>query len=487
MAEQGLKDKTVKGVGWSAADNVISYAVSFVVSIILARLLTPDDYGLLGLIGIFTAISATITTAGFGNALIRKKSPSNADYNTVFIFNLATSIVLYFVLFLCAPAISRFFGREELVALTRVSSLSIVIGALALTQRVQLTKRIDFKTQMKIKLIAYFSSGVIGIVMAFLGFGVWALVAQHLSSSLLEMVCLWLFNKWIPKLYFSKDSFRELFGYSWKILVSRLIDTIWKELYQVVVGKFYSPATLGQYTRAKSFAQLFSTNLTEVVQRVTFPVLSEIQDDKERMIAAYRQMIKVTMFVTAICMFAVGAVAEPLIYCLIGAKWHEAATYLPFICVSMSLYPLHAINLNMLQVQGRSDIFLILEIVKKIIGIGPLAVCIFFGIRWMLIVSIITGVIYFFLNSYYTGKDLGYTSWMQLKDIAPSYGIALVMAVSIYFFKYLPISNFLILPIQIMVGAAIVWLLCEKTQLSEYEEVKTIAKNYLSKIKKHRN
>ena len=485
MAEQGLKEKTVKGVGWSAADNVISYAVSFVVSIVLARLLSPDDYGLIGLIGIFTAISATITTAGFGNALIRKKSPSEEDYNTVFIFNLVMSIVLYIVLFLCAPAISRFFGREELIALTRVSSLSIIIGALALTQRVQLTKRIDFKTQMKITLMASISSGIIGIIMAALGFGVWALVGQHLSSSLIGMIGLWVFNKWIPKLSFSQKSFKELFGYSWKILLSSLLDTTWKELYQVVVGKFYSPATLGQYTRAKGFAQLFSRNLTEVVQRVTFPVLSEIQDDKDRMIAAYRRMIKVTMFVTAICMFAVGAVAEPLIYCLIGAKWHEAATYLPFICVSMSLYPLHAINLNMLQVQGRSDIFLILEIVKKIIGIAPLAVCIFFGIRWMLIVNIFTGIICFFLNSYYTGKSLGYTSWMQLKDIAPSYGIALLMAISVYFMKYLPLSNFVIFPIQIIIGVGVVWALCQKTQLNEFAEVKSIAISYLKKIKKH--
>lgn len=268
-------------------------------------------------------------------------------------------------------------------------------------------------------------------------------------------------------------------------MLSVLLDTVWKEMYQVVVGKAYSSATLGQYTRAKGFAQLFSQNLTGVVQRVTFPVLSEIQDDKTRMIAAYRNMIKVTMFVTAICMFAVGAVAEPLIYCLIGAKWHEAATYLPFICVSMSLYPLHAINLNMLQVQGRSDIYLVLEIVKKIIGLGPLAVCIFVGIRWMLIVNIVTGIISFFLNSYYTGKSLGYSSWMQIKDIAPSFGIAFLMAISVYFFKFLPVSYFIVLPIQVIVGVGLVWALCRVSKLEEYSEVKAIAMTYMNKIVKH--
>lgn len=484
MAEQGLKDKTVKGVGWSAVDNLANYSVSFLVSIVLARLLSPDDYGLLGLIGIFTAISATITTSGFGNALIRKKGATEDDYNTVFIFNLVVSIVLYGVLFLCAPAIARFFNRDELVALTRVSSLSIIVGALSLTQRVQLVKRIDFKTQTKITLIATISSGIIGIVMAICGFGVWSLVAQNLTKSLIDMVCLWMFNHWIPRFYFSKASFKELFGYSWKILLSYLLNTIWKELYQVVVGKFYSPATLGQYSRAKGFAQIFSSNLTGVVQNVTFPVLSDIQDDKPRMIAAYRKMIKTTMFVTAISMFSLGAVAQPLIYCLIGSKWHEASTYLPYICVSMSLYPLQAINLNMLQVQGRSDIFLILEIIKKVIGLAPLAVCIFFGIKWMLVVNIFTSIIAFFLNSYYTGKSMGYTSWMQLKDVAPSYGIAMVIALSVYFFKYLPLSHFIVLPIQIIVGAVVVLLVCKATRLEEYNDVKEMATTYLSKLKR---
>lgn len=479
----GLKEKTVSGVGWSAADNLISYAVSFIVSIILARLLTPDDYGLLGLIGIVTAISTTITTAGFNNALIRKKSPTNDDYNTVFIFNLLTSIVLYVVLYFLSPAIARFFGRSELVALTRVSSISIIIGSLALTQRVQLTKRIDFKTQMKITLVASVISGIVGIILAILGFGVWALVAQHLSSSLIGTALLWAFNKWTPDFRFSKASFRELFGYSWKILLSRLIDTIWKELYQVVVGKFYSPATLGQYTRAKHFASFFSLNLTSVVQRVTFPVLSEVQDEKCRMLSAYRRMIKVTMFVTSISMFFLGAVSEPFIYCLIGPKWHEAATYLPYICISMSLYPLQAINLNMLQVQGRSDIFLILEIIKKVIGIAPLAVCVFVGIKWMLIVNIFTSIIAFFLNSYYTGKNLGYTSLMQLKDIAPSYGIAFLIAFLVFFLKYLPISYYLVFPIQLLMGFLVAWFLLEKSNLAEYREIKEIVHSYLIKIK----
>lgn len=484
MAEQGLKDKTVKGVGWSAIDNVAQYAVSFGVSIVLARLLSPEDYGLLGIIAIFTAVCTTLINGGFTTALIRKKDVTDDDYNTAFIVNIGMSLLLYAVIFFCAPFIARFFDRTELVSLTRVSSLGMIIGALALVQQTRLTKRIDFKTQTKITLIASISSGVVGIVMAATGFGVWALVAQSLSSQLLRTILLWFFNKWVPRLHFSGRSFKELFGFGWKMMASGVLDTVWKELYQVVVGKFYSPATLGQYTRAKGFAQLFSSNLTAVVQRVTYPVLSDIQDDKPRMISAYRRIIKTTMFITAICMFFLGAISEPLLYCLIGPKWHEASTYLPLICISASLYPLHAINLNMLQVQGRSDLFLGLEIIKKIIGLGPLFIGAFVGIMPMLCVNLVTSVICYFLNSYFPGKLLGYSSWMQIKDVAPSYGIAALVALSVWFFRYLPISNWFILPIQIVVGVTVFFTLCKTTKLAEYEEVKTMVMPFVNRIKK---
>ena len=486
MAEQSLKDKTVKGVGWSAIDNVVQYAVSFVVSIVLARLLSPEDYGLLGIIAIFTAVCTALINGGFGSALIRKKDATDDDYNTVFIVNLGMSLLMYAVIFLCAPLIARFFGREELVLLTRVSSIGMIIGALAMVQQTRLTKRIDFKTQTKITMIASTTSGVIGIVMAATGFGVWALVAQSLSSHLLRTILLWLFNKWVPQFRFSGNSFRELFGFGWKLMVSGVLDTVWKELYQVVVGKFYSPATLGQYTRAKQFSSLFSSNLTIVIQRVTYPVLSDIQDDKTRMIAAYRRIIKTTMFVTAVCMFFLGAISEPLLYCLIGPKWHEAATFLPLICISGSLYPLHAINLNMLQVQGRSDLFLGLEIIKKIIALGPLFVGAFVGIMPMLYTNLVIGIIAYFLNSYYSGRFLGYTSWMQLKDVAPAYGIAFLIAISIWFFRYLPISNWFILPIQLIVGIAVFFLLCNVTKIEEYKEVKNMAQPFIQKIIKKR-
>ena len=477
-----LRDKTVRGVGWSFADSILSIGVSFLVGLVLARLLTPDEYGLIGIALIFINVLNSIVDSGLSNALIRKKDATDVDFSTVFIANLVLSLVTFGTLYVIAPSVSRFFGRPELIPLIRVMGSLVLINAFALIQNTVLTKRLDFKTKTKASLISAMVSAVVGIGMAFSGFGVWALVGQALSRQLINTVCLWLLNHWWPRLVFSWQSFKSFWNFGWKLLVSGLIDTTWNELYQVVIGKFYSPASLGQYTRAKQFSQLVSQNITSVVQRVSYPALAEIQDDKDRMTAAYRKVIKTTMFFTVISLFFLGAISEPLIYCLIGPQWQKASTFLPIICLSATLYPLSAINLNMLQVQGRSDLFLKLEIVKKLIAVGPLLAGIFVGIYWMLIGSIIIGIIAFFLNSYYSGKFLGYSSLMQLKDIAPAYGIALPVALSVYFLKYLPISNYVILPIQIAVGGFLVLTICEKIRLEEYSEIKGMAKQWTKKL-----
>ena len=428
MDEQSLKDKTVSGVGWSAADAFLDKGVTFIVGLVLARLLTPEEYGLIGIVTIFTTVMLGVVDSGFSNALIRKKDVSDEDYSTLFYFNLIVSVVMFALLFIGALWIATFFERPELVSLVRVMGFLLIFQAFSIVQNTILSRKIDFKTKTRASVISAFISGIIGIVLAFWGFGVWSLVAQQLSRQLFYSGLLWLYNKWWPKLLMSVESIRYMWGFGWKLLVSGLLDNIWKEIYQAIVGKFYSPDALGQYTRSSQYASLFSSNLTVIVQRVSYPVLSQVQGDNERMVNAYRRVIKVTMFVTAITMISLAAVSEPLIYCLIGPQWNQAASFLPFICLSMSLYPLHALNLNMLQVQGRTDIFLYIEIVKKIIAIAPISLGIFVSIYWMLIGSIITGIISFFLNSYYTGKKLGYSSWMQLKDIAPSFGIALLVA-----------------------------------------------------------
>lgn len=483
MAEESLKNKAIRGTAWSAADAFLGQGVSFIIGLVLARLLSPEEYGLIGIVMIFVTVLSGVVDSGFSTAVIRKKNATDDDYNTMFYTNMLFSIVLYTALLFSSHFIANFFERQELILLVPAMGLVLIVNALSLTQYTILTKRIDFKTKTKVSLISSIFSGIVGVICAYCGMGVWSLVVQKLLQQSLYTIFLWIYNKWWPSLKFSKDSFLYMWGFGWKILLSGLLDNIWKQLYQLVVGKFYEPATLGQYTRARDYANIFSSNLTSIVQRVSYPALANIQDNEQRMVAAYRKVIKVTMFVTAICMFAIGAMAEPLIVCLIGDKWLEAATYLPLICVSMSLYPLHAINLNMLQVQGRSDIFLYLEIVKKIISILPICLGIFVGIRAMLIGSIITGIIAYFLNTYYTGKKLHYNSWNQLNDIKFSYLIGGVIAIGVYCLKILPFSYFVILPIQIVVGTIIFFIVCEFFKPSEYQELKAITKKIISKNK----
>lgn len=478
---QSLKQKTIKGTAWSAVDAFLSYGVTFLVSLVLARLLSPSEYGLIGICTIFVTILDGIVDSGFSSALIRKNDTTDDDYNTMFLTNLAISVFLYVILFFSAPFIAQFFRRDELISLVRVMGLIILIQALSITQNTILSKRLDFKNKTKATIISSVSSGIIGIVMAATGCGVWALVGQNISRRLFNTICLWIINKWSPNLSFSKSSFQYMWGFGWKIMLSGLLYNVWNQLYHVVVGRWYSPHVLGQYTQAKNFSNALSNNFTLIVQRVTYPALSETQNDTARMVAAYRRIIKLCMFVTVICMFSMGAVAEPLIYCLIGEQWQMAASFLPLICISCSFYPLHAINLNMLQIQGRSDIYLLLEIVKKIIAIVPLVLGILVSIYWMLIGSIIIGFVSFLLNAYYTGKDLGYSPWMQIKDVAPSYGIAITIALSIYFFKYLPLNNYLILSIQLIVGIALFFILCIVFRIKEYQDIKDIILSFLRK------
>ena len=469
-----LKAKTIRGTIWSGIDSIAGQGITFLVGLVLARLLSPQEYGLIGYITIIVAILNSIVDSGFSNALIRKKDAGEIDYNTTFIFNLVLSLLMAGVMIVAAGPISRFFNEPELVPLIRVMSAIVVINAAAIVQRTTLTKRVDFKTQTKVSLIASATSGVVGIGMALSGMGVWSLVGQQLSRQLLNTVFLWILNRWIPTLQFSWRSFRELFGFGWKLMVSGLIDTTWKEIYQLVIGKCYTTETLGQYTRGKQFSDIFSSNMTTIIQRVSYPVLSSVQDERTRLREGYRKIIKVSMLLSFVLLFGLGAVAEPLLYVLIGSQWTEAAGYLRIIVFSACLYPLHAINLNMLQVQGRSDLFLKLEIIKKVIAIGPILLGIFLSIEWMLWGWAVTGIIGFYLNSRYSGVMIGYSSGAQIKDILPSFGVALAMMAALYALSLTGMPPLALLAVQLLAGAGITIGLCELLGLGEYRELKNI-------------
>lgn len=478
-----IKSTTLVGMWWSFIENIAGSGITFIVTLILARILTPQEFGVIGIINIFIVIFNSIADSGFSNALIRKINVSNDDYNTVFILNIVLGVFLFFILFICAPYISYFFENNELVSLTRVMGLIVIINAFGIIQRTILTKRIDFRTQTKVSVIASIGSGIVGIGMAIMNFGVWSLVGQQIIRQVLSSSLLWIFNNWRPTLEFSITSFKELFGFGWKLLVSGLINNIWEQLYTIVIGKCYTTESLGQYTRARGFTDIVSINLTSVIQRVSFPVLSSIQDERERMKQAYKKIIKSSMFITFVLMLGLAAIAKSMVLVLVGDKWLPSVEYIQIICFSSMLYPLHAINLNMLQVQGRSDLFLYLEILKKIIAFGPLMLGVFIGIKWMLWGSVLSGLIAYYLNSYYSGKLLQYSIKEQIVDIMPSFLLSILMAVIVYSISFISISPFIILPLQLILGAIVIVVLGEVSSLQEYKEIKGIFLSILTKIK----
>ena len=480
---ESLKNKTVKGVGWSFIDNLSSSGITFLVGLVLARLLTPSEYGIMAILTIFIAVSNSIVDSGFSNALIRKTDAKQVDYNTVFLFNLLVSGLLYVALFFAAPAISVFFKEPLLVEVMRVIGWVLVINALAIIPRTLFVKAVNFKTQTKVSLIASISSGVVGIGMALAGMGVWSLVGQQLSRQLLNTLFLWIYCKWRPVWEFSVQSFKELFGFGSKLLLSGLLDTVFKEIYSLVIGRCYTSAQLGQYTRANQFNQIFSSNLTTVIQRVSYPVLSSIQDEPERLRDAYRKVIKSTMLISFACMLGLAAVAKPLIILLIGEKWLPAVGFLQIICFSGMLYPLHAINLNILQVKGRSDLFLKLEIVKKIIAVGPLVLGVLFSIEYMLWGSVCTSFIAYFLNSYYSANLIKYPTKEQVKDILPTFLVSFTTAAAMWSLTLLPLSNWLLLPLQCLLGIILAVFIYERLNLPEYVEVKQLAFSLFRKKK----
>ncbi|MDD2286704.1 MAG: MOP flippase family protein [Paludibacter sp.] len=483
-----LKQKTVSGLLWSFIDQFANLGITFIAGIILARLLSPREFGLIGMITVFIAVSESFINSGFSSALIRKKDCTDTDFSTVFYFNLVAGILFFFILFFSAPAIAGFFDEPQLEAIVQVLGIILIIDSLTLIQRTILTKRIDFKLQARISVIASLGSGIVAIVMAFNGFGVWSLVAQRLLRQGLNSFFLWLWNRWRPLWVFSKQSFKELFGFGSKLLVSGLIDTLYRNIYYLVIGKYFSAQELGYYTRAEGFNNLPSQNLNSIVSRVTYPVLSSMQDDIPRLRNNYQKLIRSVMFITFILMLGMAAVAEPMIHTLIGAKWEPAIIYLQMLCFVGMMYPLHALNLNMLQVQGRSDLFLKLEVIKKIIAIPTIVIGVFFGIKIMIVGMMVNTLIAYYLNSYWSGVKIGYSITQQVKDILPSFSLALTMGVLVYLLgALLPFSYPLKLIIQIVFGGLFVLVICEVTKFKDYIFVKELIVEKIGEIRKKKN
>ncbi len=474
--EPNLRQKTTNGLLWSSVERFSNQGIQFLFSIVLARLLTPEDYGIVAMVIIFFAIAQTFVDSGFSNAIVRKKDRTEADLSTCFYFNIFVGLGFYILLFLCSPFIAEFYDQPILSSVVKISGLSVLINSLCIVQQAQFTIRIDFKTQAKVTLTSTVISGILGILLAYLGYGVWALVWQGVIGTFIRMLLLWVFSKWRPRESFSKDSFHYLFGYGSKLLASGLLDTTYNNIYPIVIGKFYSPAQLGNFSRAQGWASLPSSNITGILQRVTFPVLTEMQDDDERLATNYRKLLRLSAFVVFPLMMLLAAIASPLVRVIITSKWDACVPYLQIICFSMMWYPIHAINLNLLQVKGRSDLFLRLEVIKKVVGVCVMCVTIPLGVTAMCFGMVFTSINALIINTYYTGKLINIGYFTQMRDLFPIVLISLLMGACAYASTWLFSTEWVKLFMAVVIGGIMYLILSIFFAKDEYIEVMNVIK-----------
>ena len=480
-----LKQKAATGLVWSFIDNFSKYGFQLIIGIILARLLTPSDFGLIAMITIFTSLSQALIDSGFSQALIQKKVCSSKDYSTVFYFNFFISTLLTAILFFCSPLIADFLNTPNLESIIKMLSIILIIDSLVIVQRTQLTKKINFKLQAKVSMIGNICSGLGAVLLAKNGYGVWSLVFKQIIYSTINTCLIWYWNKWWPKLIFSKKSLSNLFNFGSKLLYSRIISIVFENIHLLVIGKYFSVSQLGFFNQADRIKKLPSQNISSTIQRVTFPILVEIKDDLEILKLNYIKILRSVMFVTFILMLGLGAVSNSLIIALLGEKWAESIIYLQLLVFIGMLYPIHSLNLNLLKVQAASDKFLKLEVIKRILTIPIIFIGIYGGIKLMIIAMIIKSYIVFFFNSYWSGSYIEYSSFNQLKDIFPSFVIAFLMSIVVYFIgtllSFQPIIN---LFIQIIVGFTFIITLSKILNLREYYYIKSVINSYLSKNEK---
>lgn len=464
-----MKEKTINALFWSFVDTVAGQGINLVVGIMLARLLMPREFGLIGMVLVFFALSEAFINSGFSSALIRKKDCTQTDYSTVFFFNLFAGLLFFGILFIGAPYISSFFNEPQLTAIVRILGLVLIIDSLTLIQRTILTRNLDFKTQARVSFIASAGSGVIAVAMAFQGMGVWSLVAQRLSREAIYSSLLYLWNSWKPQLVFSMKSFRELFGFGSKLLVSSLIDNFYNNVYYLLIGKYFSASQLGFFTKADEYNRLPAHNISGIVQRVSYPVLCSVQEQNERLVAVYRKFIRYTMFITFFLMLALAAMAEPMIISLIGEKWRESVVYFRMLCFVGMFYPLHVLNLNIIQVKGRSDLFLKLEIIKKITAVPAIVLGVIFGIKVMIVGMMVNTLLDFYLNNHWSRKMIGYSFMDQVKDILPSFTMSAFVSGLVYSLGLLlPYTPGINLTIIFFTGMFLTMIICELTAFKDY-------------------
>ena len=475
------KNTVISSLIWKFLERGGVQGVQFILSIVLARLVSPDDYGVIALILVFIQIATVFIQHGFNTALIQKKDSDEVDFSSIFYLSLFVALLCYIALFFAAPFIANFYKQEILCPVIRVISFTLFFGAVNSVQSAYVSKTMQFKRFFYSSMGAVTGSGIIGIILAYKGFGVWALVAQQLIKDVLICLILWFTVKWRPKFLFSFERVKKLFCFGWKILCSSLLDTIFRNSYNLIVGKIYDSQTLGYFNRGHQFPQVIATNLDGSIQSVMLPTLSANNDNVQEVKRITRRSISTSAFILMPCMFGLAAVAEPLVKVLLTDKWLPCVPFLQLACICYSIYPIHTANLTGFNALGRSDLYLKLEIIKKCVTIINILITLPFGIYAMAIGQVVQGFISSFINAYPNKKLMNYSYFEQWKDLIPSFVLSLVMAVIVWSMNFLQIEPLILLILQIIVGIMIYILLSKLFKVEVYAYFINTIKGFVKK------
>lgn len=447
-----LKNKVLNGLLWRFLERTGTQGIQFIISIILARLLLPKDFGTIGIISVFIVVANVFIQNGFGSALIQKKEVDDKDYSSVFYINLSVSIILYIILYVSSPLIARFYAEPLLISMLRILSLTLILGAINSIQNAIISREMKFKNSFFMSLGGIFTSGTVGIVMAYYGYGIWSLVFSQLSGQVISTIILWYSVCWRPQLVFSVYKIKELFRFGSKLLFSGLLDTIFNNLYPLIIGRLFEPTMLGYYNRGQSMPALLVNNINGTITSVMFPALSSCQSDIFRVKVLLRRMIVTSTFLVFPMMFGLALVSRQFVLLFLTEKWLPSVPFIQLSCITYTFWPIHTANLQAINAIGRSDIFLKLEIIKKTLFIIVIAISFPFGIYTMIFAGAILSIICTFINSWPNRILLNYTFREQLIDIIPSFLLSAAMGGVIILISMLPISIWLLLFLQIFIG-----------------------------------
>ncbi|MBZ9786727.1 lipopolysaccharide biosynthesis protein [Psychroflexus sp. CAK57W] len=472
-----LKTKATSGFIWNAVERFSVTIGHFVIGIVLARLLMPEDFGLIGMLSIFIAFSQVFIESGMGSGLIQKQDRTDKDYSTVFIFNLAVSLICYGILYLTAPFISDFYEMPRLTLLTRVLGLNLIFISLVVVQRTKLEIEVNFKTLARVNIIGLILGGGLAIAAALYDFGVWALVIQTLSISLFTAVGLWSLGNWRLSFTFSKDSFKKLFGYGSKLLIAGIYSKSLQEIYNLVIGKVYSASDLGYFTQAKMMSTKPAGIISSILQKVSFPILSSLQNDKKKLVHVYSKMIRMAAFITFPSMVLLAILAKPLIIVVLTEKWLPVVPLLQWLCLARIVTPISIVNMNILNAIGRSDLFLKVDLFKFPLIVLALIITIPIGLEAIVIGQVITSLISFFINAYLPGKIFGYGPIKQIKDISNIILATLIMSVFVFFIIKFIDNDVLKICSGLLVGMCIYIFIAYLLKSDELREIWKIISN----------